>query len=174
MGTATIKAQGNTPLNPGKQVLSPACTFYKDNTMLDDGILVLVTLGIYCSIAGVVAYVSRWFHRPSDEESIELVFGAFWPLMLVAGIVLTLKWILENFSTGLDSVVGYITKKRLDKTEQGELWRYPRPREALVQLVVEDNSGEHRIRVPPTMKTVQEALTWSYNLKTEYNPVKRT
>lgn len=43
------------------------------------------------------------------------------------------------------------------------------------EVVVEDGSGEHRIRVPPTMRTAREAVAWTYGFDDpdDYSPTIR-
>lgn len=63
--------------------------------------------------------------------------------------------------------------KRIDKSPHGELWHIG-GRNGRREVRVSDATGEHVIRVPPWMNTVEQSLRWSYDLDRPYNPRIRT
>ena len=140
-------------------------------------------IGLYLGIGLAVRYVQRWTSTDSTNDAWWIVIWplvlSIWLVLLIVAVITLLYSRLEQsaltpFSI-LDRFLATILRRRVHSDETGELWRSPNPYEIVQWVRVVDKTGEHWIRVPPTISTAKEGVAWTYRMDVwEYNPTIRT
>lgn len=124
----------------------------------------------------------------SDPSNLERSLGVFIKGPLALGEELGIKIsrgvndnvisMIQSFYDGIESTLGRLSAKKISEDEIGILYRgegWGLLAEDYMFVKVQDNTGIHRLRVPPWVTSARNGIAWTFQLDApDYQPVMET
>lgn len=120
----------------------------------------------------------------NDASNLERSLGMFIKGPLALGEELGIKIshgvnenvisVIQSFYDGIESTLGRLSAKKISEDEIGVLYRGEGWRlitEDYVYVRVQDDTGNHYLRVPPWVNSAREGIAWTFQMESiDYQP----